>query len=182
MGHYLGDAHVPLHTTANYNGQLTGQDGIHAFWESRLPELFADEQYDFLVGKATYIEHLDSFFWNVVLESHRLVEEVLDSEREISREFPEMQKFCFESRSGGLARLPCAEYSAAFSRRMNGMVEKRMRDAILALGSCWYTAWVDAGQPSLSFLLSESRTEEEIERMRQLEERFRTGKIFGRKH
>jgi hypothetical protein len=31
IGHYIGDAHVPLHTTENYNGQLTGQEGIHAF-------------------------------------------------------------------------------------------------------------------------------------------------------
>jgi len=49
IGHYVADTHVPLHTTENYNGQLTGQIGIHAFWESRLPELF-DGKYDFLVG------------------------------------------------------------------------------------------------------------------------------------
>ena len=36
-GHYIADSHVPLHTTVNYNGQLTDQVGIHAFWESRLP-------------------------------------------------------------------------------------------------------------------------------------------------
>ena len=49
IGHYIGDAHVPLHTTENYNGQLSGQEGIHAFWESRLPEMFSDE-FDFFVG------------------------------------------------------------------------------------------------------------------------------------
>ncbi|RYF71893.1 MAG: integrase, partial [Cytophagaceae bacterium] len=38
IGHYIADANVPLHTTRNYNGQLTGQTGIHGFWESRLPE------------------------------------------------------------------------------------------------------------------------------------------------
>src|SRR5690606_28898670 len=35
LGHYVADAHVPLHTTENYNGQLSGQTGIHGFWESR---------------------------------------------------------------------------------------------------------------------------------------------------
>ena len=53
LGHYIGDAHVPLHTTENYNGQLTGQEGIHGLWESRLPELFSSE-YDFMVGRAEY--------------------------------------------------------------------------------------------------------------------------------
>ncbi|MBL0103970.1 MAG: hypothetical protein IPP51_09590 [Bacteroidetes bacterium] len=37
IGHYVADAHVPLHCTENYNGQMTGQSGIHGFWESRLP-------------------------------------------------------------------------------------------------------------------------------------------------
>jgi hypothetical protein len=46
LGHYVADAHVPLHTTKNYDGQLTGQTGIHGFWESRLPELYFEE-YDF---------------------------------------------------------------------------------------------------------------------------------------
>ncbi|WP_370627250.1 zinc dependent phospholipase C family protein [Pontibacter sp. HSC-14F20] len=42
IGHYIADASVPLHTTRNYNGQLTDQRGIHAFWESRLPEMLSD--------------------------------------------------------------------------------------------------------------------------------------------
>ena len=39
IGHYIGDSNVPLHTTENYNGQMTNQKGIHGFWESRIPEL-----------------------------------------------------------------------------------------------------------------------------------------------
>ncbi len=42
IGHYLGDAHVPLHASSNHNGQHTGQHGIHGFWESRVPELLAE--------------------------------------------------------------------------------------------------------------------------------------------
>ena len=37
LGHYAGDLHMPLHTTANYNGQQTGNDGIHHRWESKMP-------------------------------------------------------------------------------------------------------------------------------------------------
>ena len=42
LGHYIADAHVPLHTTSNHNGQHTNQRGIHGFWESRVPELLAE--------------------------------------------------------------------------------------------------------------------------------------------
>ncbi len=149
LGHYLADAHVPLHTTENYNGQLTNQLGIHAFWESRLPELFADEQYDFWVGKAEYITNQRDFFWNIILESHSLVDSVLNIEKELSRQYPPDQQYCTEWRGTSSATVPCEAYSRAYHDRLGGMVERRMRAAILAVSSAWYTAWVDAGQPDL---------------------------------
>ena len=165
MGHYLGDAHVPLHTTENYNGQLTDQLGIHGFWESRIPELFADNEYDYFVGKANYIEDKEDFFWDVVLDSHALVDSVLLIEKNLSETFPQDQQICYDDRGNQLTRTQCKEYAKAYSLRMNGMVEKRMQDAILAIGSAWYTAWVDAGQPVLSNLGIESDvliTEEDL--------------------
>ena len=51
IGHYIADAHVPLHASSNHNGQLTNQKGIHAFWESRVPELLAEKELIFLSGK-----------------------------------------------------------------------------------------------------------------------------------
>ncbi|WP_235528573.1 zinc dependent phospholipase C family protein [Pedobacter sp. Leaf194] len=76
LGHYIGDAHVPLHTTNNHNGQLTNQAGIHAFWESRLPELFSTN-YNFIVGKAQYIENPLEESWKIVKHTHSLVDSVL---------------------------------------------------------------------------------------------------------
>ena len=152
IGHYIGDAHVPLHTTENYNGQLTGQTGIHAFWESRLPELFADEEYDFWVGKAGFIENPTDYFWEIVLESHSLVDSVLAIELDLRKRFSSDLQMCHEMRGDRLVRTQCTEYAAAYHNRMGDMVEKRMRDAILAVGSAWYTAWILAGQPDLSGL------------------------------
>ncbi len=62
IGHYIADAHVPLHTSENYDGQLTGQKGIHAFWESRVPELLADKKFNFFIGKAEYIKDPSGFY------------------------------------------------------------------------------------------------------------------------
>ena len=152
MGHYVGDAHVPLHTTENYNGQLTGQLGIHAFWESRLPELFADERYDYFVGPAEYIEDPTDYYWNIVLESHRLVDSVLTTEKRLSERFPADRQLCYEERLGRQVRTQCTEYARAWSEAMDGMVEERFRAAIRSVGSVWYSCWVDAGQPDLDFL------------------------------
>jgi hypothetical protein len=57
IGHYIADTHVPLHASSNHNGQLTGQQGIHWFWESRVPELLADKEWSFFIGKTQYIKN-----------------------------------------------------------------------------------------------------------------------------
>ena len=182
MGHYVGDAHVPLHTTENYNGQLTDQIGIHGFWESRIPELLAEKEYDFFVGKAGYIEKPNEYFWGIIEQSHILVDSVLNIEKELSKTFPSDQQYCFEKRNELTVRQPCREYSIAYANRMKGMVEKRMSATILALGSVWYTAWIDAGQPDLMNLNNDTLTKEEEEAKKQLEESFRNNAIKGRAH
>ena len=56
LGHYIADAHVPLHACSNHNGQYSNQKGIHGFWESRIPELLAETDWDLFIGKASYIK------------------------------------------------------------------------------------------------------------------------------
>ncbi|MBK8081206.1 MAG: hypothetical protein IPK25_13560 [Saprospiraceae bacterium] len=74
--------HVPLHTTKNYNGQLTDQVGIHAFWESRIPELFAESNYDFFVGQAQYIDNPREYIWDIIIKAHSHLDSVLGIEKD----------------------------------------------------------------------------------------------------
>lgn len=149
LGHYIADAHVPLHTTRNYNGQLTGQTGIHAFWESRLPELFSEE-YDLFTGKAEYLDDPVDTIFRVVLTSHRLVEEVLRCERQARKEAGEQGTGGFERRGARMSEVYSREYARRYQRLLKGMVADRLRCAIQCVADFWYTCWVDAGQPDLS--------------------------------
>lgn len=182
MGHYIGDAHVPLHTTVNYNGQLTNQDGIHAFWESRIPELFADKDYDFLVGKAEYIDNPEEYYWDVVLTSHSMLDSVLAIEKQLSEDYPQDQQYCYEQRLDRTIRTQCTEYAAAYHAKLQGQIERRMRQSIRAIGSSWFTAWVDAGQPDLREMGLFKLTKKEFEAMKKEDEFFKQGKIKGREH
>ena len=148
LGHYIGDAHVPLHCTRNYNGQLSGQHGIHGLWESRLPELFSDG-YDGLTGRAVYIKNTEELIWEVLRESFAAKDSVLTIEEALDREFAHDQKYSYEERGGRLIRVYSRRYSTAYHNRLNGMVERRMRMAVYRLGCFWYTAWADAGMPDL---------------------------------
>lgn len=180
MGHYIGDANVPLHTTSNYNGQKTGQVGIHGFWESRIPELFADEQYDYFVGKPEYIARTTDYFWDMVLTSNTMVDSVLGIEREMRLTYPKDQQMCPDMRGNTVVIAPCRDFSNAYQIALDGMVERQLRNAIHAVACVWYTAWVDAGQPDLSTMDQPIATEEERKEEEALKKMHGEGKILGR--
>jgi hypothetical protein len=152
IGHYIADAHVPLHASSNHNGQRTGQLGIHGFWESRLPELLAEKEWDFFIGKAVYLKQPASFIWKRVYESAAAADTVLAVEKRLSQQFQTDQRFAFEERNGLLIKQYAESYARAYNQQLKGMVERRMRQSVYAVASFWYTAWVDAGQPDLKDL------------------------------
>ncbi|MEM0940332.1 MAG: zinc dependent phospholipase C family protein [Bacteroidota bacterium] len=155
IGHYIADANVPLHTTENYNGQLTGQFGIHGFWESRLPELFFEE-YDLLTGKAEYVTHIQLHIWNAVVKAHEALDSVLFYEKELTKKYPESKKYSYEQRGQSTVRTYSYHFSRDYHRKLNGMVERRMRASIKMVGDIWFSCWVKAGQPNLSLLMEDS--------------------------
>ena len=161
LGHYIGDANVPLHTTENYNGQFTGQLGIHGFWESRLPELFSDD-YDFFVGAASYIENPQLKAWEAVTNAHLALDSVLRFEKELTAAFDEGKKYTFEERNRLTIKTYSRNFSKAYHDMLSGQVERRMRASIKMVADFWYTCWVDAGQPVLDDLLDKKLSEEEL--------------------
>ena len=171
LGHYIADAHVPLHTTSNYNGQQTGQIGIHAFWESRLPEMFASS-YNLLVGKAQYVRSPLDSAWQIIKESHALVDSVLLIEKNLSKEFPPHLQRSYIPRNNILVATYSDQYASAYHYRMNGMVERRMRQSIQRIGSFWMSAWIDAGQPQLRSVYDTRKTSSSSEQS--------SGRILGR--
>lgn len=180
IGHYIADAHVPLHTTENYNGQLTGQVGIHGLWESRLPELFA-EGFDFFVGRAVYLDNPQLSIWNVVSESHLAVDSVLRFEKELTNKFPDSKKYSFEERGGATVRVYSKDFSTEYFRMLDGMVARRMKSSVKMVGNFWYTCWVDAGQPDLD-LLKDNYKEIYKKKLQEEKEEWKKKKFDSRSH
>lgn len=173
IGHYIADAHVPLHANSNHNGQFTNQQGIHGFWESRVPELLADTEWDFFIGKAQYIKNPLNFIWQCVLESAAAADTVLIYEREVSAQFSPDQKFSFENRNGIVVRQYSSAFTKAYDRKLSGMVERRMRQAIFAVASFWYTAWVNAGEPDLTKLTNKEFSPADLKEFEMLNDTWR---------
>ncbi len=148
LGHYVADSNVPLHTTRNYNGQLTGQEGIHAFWESRLPELFAQD-YDLWIGQAVYIDNLAETVWNSVNRAHLASDSVFLFEKRLSQSFDPDKKFSYELRNNVLVRTYSREFSEQYHKLLKGQVERQMKASVEMVSNLWFTCWINAGQPDL---------------------------------
>lgn len=180
LGHYVGDANVPLHTTSNYDGQKTGQHGLHGFWESRLPELFFTD-YDLLTGQAEFVPDVQARIWHDILSGHQLVDSVLQVERSLFLAQGPV-KFSYETRGRMTARVVSAEYAEAYHRLLRGMVERRMRNSVKTAGDLWYTAWVEAGQPDLDRFRSWRPDPAELERRRKELEGWKERYLLPRNH
>ena len=178
LGHYVADAHVPLHLTMNYDGQLTHQNGIHALWESRLPELFSNH-YNYYVGRAHYIENPLNEAFKICRASFKCVDSVLRFERLVGKSFSKTQKYQAVRRNNKTTQDYSEAYAKAYHTALKGMVERRMRSSILEIGSFWYSAWVDAGQPDLDRLITRRMTKQQRQKIKDEEALYKQGKILA---
>ena len=181
LGHYVADAHVPLHLTQNYNGQLTNQTGIHALWESRLPQLFGD-RYNCYAGRARYIQDPLKEAFLICRTSFNSVDSVLRFERILDKSFPANKKYQMVQHGSKAVKDYSVAYAKAYQTMLKGMVERRMRSAILAVGSYWYSAWVDAGQPDLDKLIKTPLSYNEKIAIQKEETWFKAGKVKAAVH
>ena len=150
LGHYISDANVPLHVTENYDGQLTGQKGLHSLWESMVPEIEI-QKYD-LRGrhKAKYLKHPERAIWKAIRQSYKLLPDVFGAEKELSRSFTEAEKYRVQIRNGREYKSYTSAFAKAYSARLEETINKQMIRSANLLADFWYTAWVDAGCPNLN--------------------------------
>jgi hypothetical protein len=183
LGHYVADAHMPLHTSLNHNGQLTGQVGIHAFWESQLPELFG-KNYHLYTGSAHYVNDIEKATWDIIDSSHRLVDTLLRIEFKMRKDNPEDKQYAMGADGKPLKNkygnpVHAYEYAHVYHELLNGMVERQMKSAIADVADFWYTAWVNAGKPDLDELDPASMTDRNKAQYKEDLKAWKTGKIKG---
>jgi hypothetical protein len=148
IGHYIADLCTPLHTTKYYNGRTPEQRGIHALWESRLVELYADT-YNYFVGRAEYIENPANRAWQLITTSHLTIDTIFVVYDSLLVSVPADYIYAYEMKGQSTVKTYSRTFAEKFHNSLNGMVERQMRAAVKNVGDFWYTAWVNAGQPDL---------------------------------
>lgn len=151
--HYIGDANVPLHTSVNYDGQMTGQRGLHALWESTVPDQLMDG-YRLRDGhKAKYIADPAADIWASVRRANGLVQGMIDAEREAVRGLPDSVVHRMEHRYGKDIKVYTPAFGKIYGEKLGTMVNDQLLHSADQIADFWYTAWVDGGRPDLDALL-----------------------------
>ncbi len=149
LGHYLGDLHVPLHTTANYDGQLTGQKGLHGLWESFIPELRIN-QYDlYNKHKATYLKNPAEALWKDIRHANALLPEMFAKETALTGKFTPDTKYKTQMRYGKESKMYTKEFAEAYALELGPTINGQLIASANMISDFWYTAWVNAGKPDL---------------------------------
>ncbi|MDA1184260.1 MAG: hypothetical protein O2930_06400 [Acidobacteria bacterium] len=130
LAHYVSDAHVPFHAVVNHDGQLTGQRGMHARFESATFERYRDRLRIAPTPIAPVARPRD-FTFAAVLEGTRLVPTILDADR----------------RALGPGGAYDERYYDAFFQATRPVMERRLNESIAAVAAMVAGAWNAAGQP-----------------------------------
>ena len=132
LAHYVADAHDPLHTTQNYDGQMTSQTGLSARFDINLLDRYSK----FFIMHPENAEKIDDpteYAFRACLASNVWVNLIIWSDLR-ARE--------------GLADYN-DEYYDRFYDQVGPTVVHEINGAAHDAGSYWYTAWLNAGRPQL---------------------------------
>lgn len=128
QAHYIEDLHNPFHLTRNYNGQYTGNSGIHARYEGEMILRHFD-QVTYSSANAEYLSSPLDFVFDGIDEHYPYVADVLAA----------------DDRYKGL---PAAAYYTGMWADTGEFTLELLQEASEAVAASWYTAWVDAGSPT----------------------------------
>jgi hypothetical protein len=131
--HYVGDANQPLHCTQNYDGQLTGNDDIHYRYESAMLSTYLGQLDTPAMTVEYYASPQDAIF-DVIAASWAGVSTIIAADNTA------------KAASGGAYN---STYYASLWNSTHTLTQARLDTASVMTASYVYTAWVDAGGPTV---------------------------------
>lgn len=134
LGHYVGDCHMPLHLTRNYNGQYTGQSGVHSRYESSMINIY-QSQINYTGDTISYISDLSEFVFQMVYSNYNYVDSVLQAD------------LTAKNYAGG-------NYNNSYYQKLweltKGFTIKLFKSASYKHACLIFTAWKNAGEPVIT--------------------------------
>jgi len=134
LGHYVGDGHMPLHITKNYDGAMTGNTGIHSRYESTMIGGYIS-QISYTGSSIAEITDVPTYIFNYLYENHKYVDSVIIADNAAKAVNPSYTS---------------TAYKAELWNRTKVFTTMLLKNGSHALAELIYTAWKQGGSPDLS--------------------------------
>lgn len=135
LGHYVGDGHMPLHITANYNGQLSDQKGIHGRYEAEMIDRYIDPV-ALKRGRAKRVQDVQATVFAYLYENYTAMVPLLEADRKAftvaGQQYDDV-------------------YYAHLWKDTRAFTTRLLSEASQTLASLIYSAWIDAGKPEIPY-------------------------------
>jgi hypothetical protein len=151
LGHYVGDIHQPLHNAKNYDGQLTGNNGIHSRYET---SMLAAHQSSLVIQprSASYVSNPTDYLFTLIYQSQTYVDSIIAADNYAKQ----------ASGWNGVGNPSTPYYDALWSRTGTFTVLQLQR-ATEAFANLMYTAWINAGTPTILTDVEQGKEERPLE-------------------
>jgi hypothetical protein len=134
LGHYVGDGHMPLHITRNYNGQYSGNNGIHSRYESSMINAYIS-QITYPGNDVEEIEDVNQYIFNYLYTNYTYVDSVIAAD---------------DYAKAIAGNTNSSAYKQALWNKSKGFTIRLFKNSSHALAELIFTAWVQAGSPQMS--------------------------------
>jgi len=133
LGHYVGDGHMPLHLTLNYDGKSTDQTGIHSRYESKMINKYIDE---ITVEKSPVhkVKDVNRYVFDYIYANYQYKDSLLNAD-----------KVAFETANHEYNDL----YYATLWKQTQGFTRKMITESSKSLAELIRMAWLESGRPRL---------------------------------
>lgn len=145
LGHYLADAHQPLHTVLNYNGQLTGNDGIHFRYEIGMTDLYLS-RYVVEQERVRQVREPLQYAFRILRETSTLADSVIRADTRAMAHLSGVERTALKNEFD-IHR--DSEYFQQLYRELGSLTWKRLNLASNRIAAYWNYAWEQAGRPTL---------------------------------
>ncbi len=136
LGHYVADGHQPMHTVVNYNGQLTGQKGVHSRYEIKMVDAHLNElEKSFRPVSASYVNDPLKYIFNYISDANSVCDVLFNAD-----------SLAFKQTNSRRSK----QYYNLMWFRTKYITEIQFNNAAEDFAALIYTAWVNGGRPDFN--------------------------------
>jgi hypothetical protein len=132
LAYYVAEAHDPFNTTMNFDGHLSGQQGVDDRFDTSLVDRYSQFFY-VRPNQAVYIHDATDHAFEMCLDAHSWLENILLTDRRTRQGLSDYTD----------------EYYDRFYSQAGAVLVRQISDASTDVASYWMTAWINAGRPQL---------------------------------